>query len=51
VFAKHSKSFSFIDSLAAGVDRMQRNFGPMQKKGSKGRMTEKGIDGRHRRAG
>jgi hypothetical protein len=51
VFAKHSKSFWLIDSLAAGVDRMQRNFGPMQKKGSKGRMTEKGIDRRHRPAG
>jgi hypothetical protein len=34
VFAKHSRSFSLIDSLAVGVDRMQRNFGPMQKKGA-----------------
>jgi hypothetical protein len=35
VFAKHSKSFSLIDSLAIRVGRMQRNFGPMQKKGRK----------------
>jgi len=48
VFAKHSRSFSLIDSLAIGVDRMQRSFGPMQKKGRKGSMREKGIDGRHR---
>src|ERR1700693_4863751 len=40
VFAKHSRSFSFIDSLAVGVDRMQRNFGPMQEKGS---MRKKGT--------
>ena len=29
VLAKHSKSFSLVDSLAIGVDRMQRNFEPM----------------------
>jgi hypothetical protein len=40
VFAKHSRSFSLIDSLAVGVDRMQRNFGPMQKKG---RMRKRGT--------
>jgi hypothetical protein len=40
VFAKHSRSFSLIDSLAVGVDRTQRNFGPMQKKGS---MRKKGT--------
>jgi len=28
VLAKHSKHFSVEDSLAIGVDRMQRNFGP-----------------------
>jgi hypothetical protein len=28
--AKHSKHFSLEDSLAIGVDRMQRNFGPMK---------------------
>jgi hypothetical protein len=31
VLAKHSKSFSLIDCLSVGVDRMQRNFEPMQK--------------------
>jgi len=40
VFAKYSRSFSLIDSLAVGVDRVQRNFGPMQKKGS---MRKKGT--------
>jgi hypothetical protein len=29
VLAKHSKNFSLEDSLAIGVDRMQRNFEPM----------------------
>ncbi|MEX2262675.1 MAG: hypothetical protein WD696_12035 [Bryobacteraceae bacterium] len=31
VLAKHSKSFSLVDALSIGVDRMQRNFDPMQK--------------------
>jgi hypothetical protein len=31
VLAKHSKSFSLVDSIAIGVDRMQRNFEPMRK--------------------
>ena len=31
VLAKHSKSFSLIDCVSAGVDRMQRNFEPMQR--------------------
>jgi len=31
VLAKHSKPFSLVDSLAIGVDRMQRNFEPMRK--------------------
>jgi hypothetical protein len=30
VLAKHSKHFSLQDSLAIGVDRMQRNFEPMR---------------------
>src|SRR3989449_11153423 len=30
VLAKHSKNFSIPDSLAIGVDRMQRNFEPMR---------------------
>jgi hypothetical protein len=31
VLAKHSKHFSLVDALAVGVDRMQRNFKPMQR--------------------
>ena len=30
--AKRSKSFSLIDCVSVDVDRMQRNFKPMQKK-------------------
>jgi hypothetical protein len=29
--AKHSKSFSLIDCISLGVDRMQQNFQPMRK--------------------
>jgi len=29
VLAKHSKSFSLIDAVSIGVDRMQRNFEPL----------------------
>jgi hypothetical protein len=28
VLAKHSKSFSLVDCISVGVDRMQRNFEP-----------------------
>ena len=31
VLAKHSKSFNLIDTLAVGVDRIQRKFEPMQR--------------------
>jgi hypothetical protein len=31
VFGKHSKNFSLQDSLAIGVDRMQRDFEPMRR--------------------
>jgi hypothetical protein len=31
VLAKHSKSFSLIDCVSVGVDRMQRNFEPLRK--------------------
>jgi hypothetical protein len=31
VLAKHSKSFSLVDAISVGVDRMQRNFEPMGK--------------------
>jgi hypothetical protein len=30
VLAKHSKSFSLLDSVSVGIDRMQRNFEPMR---------------------
>ena len=31
VWAKHSKSFSLIDCISLGVDRIRRNFEPMRK--------------------
>src|SRR5437899_4384132 len=31
VLAKHSKSFSLLDSISVGIDRMQRNFQLMRK--------------------
>jgi hypothetical protein len=31
VLAKHSKSFSLVDAISVGVDRMQRTFEPMRK--------------------
>ena len=31
VLARHSKSFSLIDCISVGVDRMHRNFEPMRK--------------------
>ena len=31
VLTKHSKSFSLIDCISVGVDRMQRSFEPMRK--------------------
>jgi len=40
VLAKHSKSFSLIDCISVGVDRMQRNFEPMQKQVEAGQRTE-----------
>jgi len=40
VLAKHSKSLNLLDSISVGVDRMQRNFGPMQKQIETWRQTE-----------
>jgi hypothetical protein len=40
VLAKHSKSFNLIDTLAIGVDRIQRNFGPMQRQVESWRETQ-----------
>ena len=30
VLAKHTKSFNLVDTLSVGVDRIQRNFEPLQ---------------------
>ena len=38
--AKHSKSFSLVDAIAVGVDRMQRNFEPMRKQVEAWRQSE-----------
>ena len=40
VLAKHSKSFSLVDSISIGVDRMQRNFEPMQQQIAVWRQSE-----------
>jgi hypothetical protein len=40
VLAKHPKSFSLIDCISAGVDRMQRNFEPMGKQVEKWQQSE-----------
>jgi hypothetical protein len=40
VLAKHSKSFSLLDSISIGVDRMQRNFEPMQRQITAWRQNE-----------
>ena len=40
VLAKHSKSFSLVDAISVGVDRMQRNFEPMRKQLEAWRQTE-----------
>jgi len=40
VLAKHSKSFNLIDILAVGVDRIQRNFEPMQRQVEHWRQTQ-----------
>ena len=40
VLAKHSKSFSLIDCISVGVDRVQRNFEPMRKQVEAGQRSE-----------
>ena len=40
VLAKHSKSFSLVDAISVGVDRMQRNFEPMRKQVESWRQSE-----------
>lgn len=40
VLAKHSKSFSLLDAISVGIDRMQRNFEPMRKQVEGWRQSE-----------
>jgi len=40
VLAKHTKSFNLVDTLAVGVDRIQRNFEPMQRQVESWRRTQ-----------
>src|SRR6201998_1412329 len=40
VLAKHSKSFSLINCISVGIDRMQRNFEPMREQGEAGQRSE-----------
>src|SRR5229473_3570450 len=47
VLAKHSKSFSFIDCISVGVDRMQQSFESFWKPGSRSRSRPRGIDRLH----
>jgi len=40
LLAKHSKSFSLVDAISVGVDRMQRNFEPMRQQVETWHQTE-----------
>jgi hypothetical protein len=40
VLAKHSQNFNLIDTLSVGVDRIQRNFEPMQRQVESWRQTQ-----------
>lgn len=40
VLAKHNKSLNLIDTLAVGVDRVQRNFEPMQRQVERWRSSQ-----------
>jgi hypothetical protein len=40
VLAKHTKSFNLVDTLSVGVDRIQRNFEPMQRQVECWRQTQ-----------
>ncbi len=40
VLAKHTKSFNLVDTLSVGVDRVQRNFEPMQRQVEHWRQTQ-----------
>ena len=40
ILAKHTKSFNLIDTLSVGVDRIQRNFEPLQRQFETWRKTQ-----------
>jgi hypothetical protein len=40
VLAKHTKSFNLVDTLSVGVDRIQRNFEPLQRQVDTWRKTQ-----------
>jgi hypothetical protein len=40
VLAKHTKSFNLVDTLSVGVDRIQRNFEPLQRQVESWRQTQ-----------
>jgi hypothetical protein len=40
VLATHTRSFNLIDTLSVGVDRIQRNFEPMQRQVESWRQTQ-----------
>jgi hypothetical protein len=40
ILAKHTKSFNLIDTLSVGVDRIQRNFEPLQRQVELWRKTQ-----------
>ena len=40
VLAKHTKSFDLVDTLSVGVDRIQRNFEPLQRQVETWRKTQ-----------
>jgi hypothetical protein len=40
VLAKHTKSFNLVDTLSVGVDRIQRNFEPLQRQVETWRKTQ-----------
>jgi hypothetical protein len=40
VLAKHTKSFNLFDTLSVGVDRIQRNFEPLQRQVETWRKTQ-----------
>jgi len=40
VLAKHTKSFNLVDTLSVGVDMIQRNFEPLQRRVETWRKTQ-----------